>query len=283
MRKLTIGMATYDDYDGIYFTIQSIRLYHPEILKDVEFIVIDNNPKGTHAPYIKDLIDNINEPIQYLPYTNCKSTSIKNKIFDLAETPYVLCVDCHILIVPGAIQRLIRFFEEEKDGGNLLQGPIVLNNLQNVYTHFDLSEWGSYMWGKWAKDDRGTELTSEPFEIPAQGLGLFACRKNSWLRFNPHFRGFGGEEGYIHEKYRMKGKKTLCLPFLRWLHRFGRPNGIPYPNTLDDRFRNYLIGHMELGLDMSELIRQFPNQATKENISSICSEVFTKVPKKPPL
>src|SRR5262245_25026838 len=31
-RKLTVGMATYDDYDGVYFSLQALRLYHPEIL-----------------------------------------------------------------------------------------------------------------------------------------------------------------------------------------------------------------------------------------------------------
>ena len=24
-------MATYDDYDGVYFSVQAIRLYHPEV------------------------------------------------------------------------------------------------------------------------------------------------------------------------------------------------------------------------------------------------------------
>src|SRR5689334_17254283 len=40
-KKLTVGMATYDDYDGVYFTLQAIRLYHPEILADVEFVIIN--------------------------------------------------------------------------------------------------------------------------------------------------------------------------------------------------------------------------------------------------
>ena len=26
--KLTVGMTTYDDYDGVYFTLQALRLYH---------------------------------------------------------------------------------------------------------------------------------------------------------------------------------------------------------------------------------------------------------------
>ena len=32
--RLCIGLATYDDFDGAYFTIQAIRLAHPEILGD---------------------------------------------------------------------------------------------------------------------------------------------------------------------------------------------------------------------------------------------------------
>ena len=32
-------MATYDDFDGVYFTIQALRLYHPEIMKFCEILV----------------------------------------------------------------------------------------------------------------------------------------------------------------------------------------------------------------------------------------------------
>ncbi len=113
------------------------------------------------------------------------------------------------------------------------------------------------MYGVWATDERGKDPDSEPFEIPMQGLGLFACRRDAWLGFNPRFSGFGGEEGYIHEKYRQAGQRTLCLPFLRWLHRFSRPGGVVYPNTLQDRIRNYCIGFDELGLDTEPVAAHF--------------------------
>jgi hypothetical protein len=29
MRKLTIGIPTHNDYDGLYFTIMSLHLFHP--------------------------------------------------------------------------------------------------------------------------------------------------------------------------------------------------------------------------------------------------------------
>jgi hypothetical protein len=256
MRKLTIGMATHDDYDGLYFTIQNIRMNHREILNDTEFIIIDNNPNSKHGEANRKLLEHIKEPVQYLPFVKYKSTTIKNKVFELADTPYVLCIDSHVFIEPGSIKKLIDFYDSGKDFGNLLQGPLVYDDLENISTHFDL-KWSNYMWGQWGTDPRGLDKNAEPFEIPAQGMGLFSCRKDSWLGLNKEFRGFGGEEGYIHEKYRQRGKKTLCLPFLRWLHRFDRPNGISYPNDLKERYNNYLIGFKELGLDTKELDEHF--------------------------
>ncbi len=48
-KRLCIGMATYDDFDGVYFTVQSMRLAHPEVLADTSFLVLDNHPEGETA------------------------------------------------------------------------------------------------------------------------------------------------------------------------------------------------------------------------------------------
>jgi hypothetical protein len=112
--------------------------------------------------------------------------------------------------------------------------------------------------GPWADDP--------PFEIPAQGLGLFTCRKEAWLGFNEHFRGFGGEEWYIHDKFRQAGHRVMCLPFLRWVHRFGRPGGTKYTLSLWNKVRNYVIGHNELGLPLDRLKEHFvkPKRMSEE-------------------
>ena len=273
MRKLTIGMATHNDYDGVYFTIQSIRMFHPEILDDIEFVIIDNDPKGKSGNAVRNLTDWIREPFQYLPFTNHQSSTIKNKIFELADTPYVLCIDCHVMLEAGSLRKLIDYYDANLDLGNLLQGPLVYDDMRSVSTHFDFSKWSSHMWGQWATDDRGNDPNGGSFEISGNGCGLFSARKDSWLGFNKNFRGFGGEEGYIHEKYRKNGKKVICLPFLRWLHRFERPNGATYPNSLKDRFRNYLIGFRELDLDTTELFKSFKDVVSKEEIEKIEEEI----------
>ena len=85
------------------------------------------------------------------------------------------------------------------------------------------------------------------------GLGVFACRKRAWPGLNPRLRGFGGEEGYLHETVRRRGGRVLCHPRLTWVHRFSRPLGIPYPNRWEDRIRNYLVSWGELGWDVAPM------------------------------
>jgi hypothetical protein len=107
-------------------------------------------------------------------------------------------------------------------------------------------------------DFRIAELPTEPFEIWATGAGFFACRRESWLGFNPAFRAFGGETGYIQEKYRQAGRKVWCDPRMVWVHLFctqGRK--IPFPCSMIDRIQNYRIGFAELGLDTTELESHF--------------------------
>lgn len=92
------------------------------------------------------------------------------------------------------------------------------------------------------------------FDIPAQGCGLMGCRKSAWRGFNDEFEGFGGEEGYIHEKFRSTGNRVRFLPFLQWRHRFGKVGRKGYSINAFDPARNYLIGFRELGLD-TNLVR----------------------------
>lgn len=273
MRKLTIGMCVYDDYDGVYFTIQSLRLYHPEVMDDIEFIIVDNNPDSTSGQAVKQFTSSITQPVQYIPFNEYSSTAVRNLIFKHSRTPYTMCLDCHVLLAPNSLRKLLYYYNNGLDKGNLLQGPLLYDDCNHISTHFN-NVWGSYMEGQWATDSRYQNKDSAPFEIPAQGMGLFTCRTDSWLGFNENFRGFGGEEIYIHDKYKKAGKKTMCLPFLGWLHRFTRVHVIPYKNDLLDRYRNYYIGYVELGKDTTILDVIFKDVGTPEQRENIKVEVY---------
>ena len=261
---LTIGMATFNDFDGVYFSVQALRLYHPEATSRCEIVVLDNNPGGESSEALESFCSQL-ENCRYLPVSDQTGTAVRDRIFRVATTPYVLCMDSHVLLCPGALKGLLDLFDHAPQCRDLIQGPLVSDNFGEVSSHFK-EEWRSGMYGVWAHDERADDPSGEPFEIPMQGLGVFACRRDAWPGFNPDFRGFGGEEGYIHEKFRQQGQRVLCLPALRWLHRFGRPKGVPYNPRWEDRIRNYLLGWRELGLDDTPVKDHFAAEIGAETV-----------------
>jgi len=268
---MTIGMATYDDYDGVYFSLQAIRLYHPEILDEVEFLIIDNHPDGPCAAALKDL-EKFVPNLRYIPAADVTGTFVKYRMFSEAGGEFILGMDCHVFFVPGSLRKLIDYFRANPASIDLIQGPMIYDDLVKISTHWS-ENWRKGMFGEWANDPAGDDPDAPPFDIPLQGLAAFACSRNAWPGFNPAFHGFGGEEGYVHEKIRQAGGRTLCLPSLRWLHRFGRPMGVPYPNKWEDRIRNYLIAFDEVGWDTKAMQAHFGELLGRRKVEKIFAAV----------
>jgi hypothetical protein len=211
---------------------------------------------------------------RYIRGTDVVGTAApRDRVFREARGNAVLCCDSHVLFAPGVIAQLKQFYREHPDCQDLLQGPMLYDDGHLIATHFE-PRWRAQMWGVWATDPRGQDPEGEPFEIPMQGLGVFSCRKVAWLGFHPQFRGFGGEEGYIHEKFRQAGRCCLCLPWLRWMHRFGRPSGVMYPLTVEDKLRNYVLGHAELGLDLVPVLEHFTRYLPEERVLAIAEQAL---------
>jgi hypothetical protein len=255
-RRLCIGMATFDDFDGVWFTIQAIRMYQSEVLADLSFVVIDNHPEGLAAGALKALGDWVPH-YRYVPFGGYQGTSVKDLVFREADAEIVCCVDCHVLLRPGALAALLTWFDAHPDSRDLLQGPLLHDDLERpAATHFEPT-WGSGMFGQWARDPRIDDPDCAPFEISMQGLGFFACRKDAWPGLNPRLRGFSVEEGYLHEKFRRRGDRVLCHPGLAWAHRFPRPAGTAYRNLWEDRVRNYFLAWSEIGWDTAPVEAHF--------------------------
>jgi hypothetical protein len=270
MVKLSICIPVYDDFDGLYFTVQSLRMFHPEVFRDrtCEFVVVDNNPESPHGKQAGDWLKawvSPNVATKYIPdRENVGAANAKDRACREASGEIVLCMDSHVMLTPGSLGKLLDWYDRNPDSLDLVSGPLIYDDLKSLSTHFN-DEWRGQMWGTWGTDQRGVHESQEPFDIPGNGCGLFSCRRKAWLGFNPHFRQFGGEEMYIHEKFRRAGRRCLCLPFLRWMHRFGRPSGVPYPNHIYTKLRNYVIGHWELNTPLDRLREHYvPEYVSQE-------------------
>lgn len=254
--ELCVGMATYEDFDGVYFTVQSLRLHHPEVARRIELVVVDNHPFGATAAALARLAEQVPN-LRYVPFPDRCSTAVRDVVFRETEAPWVLVLDSHVLLEGGALASLLAHYDAHPETDDLIQGPLVMDDLgSGLHTHME-PRWRAGMFGAWAQDERAAERGNEAFEIPMHGLGLFSCRRAAWPGLHPDFVGFGGEEGYLHERFRQRGGRTVCLPALRWLHRFHRPNGAPYPLAWRDRFLNYHAGFEEVGWDTEPIREHF--------------------------
>lgn len=159
MVALTIGMATYNDFDGVYFTLQALRLYQD--LEDTELLVVDNYGCDATRTIVKHWVNG-----RYIRATELVGTAApRDRVFREARGKAVLCCDSHILFVPGAIAKLKAYYRKHPETIDLLQGPLLHDDLRNISTHFE-PVWSEQMWGVWGNDPRGSKLKEEPFDIP---------------------------------------------------------------------------------------------------------------------
>ena len=170
-------MSTYDDFDGVFFSIQALRMYHPICQsKDVEFIVLDNNPDGNHGPVCKTFVESAVGG-RYVEFKDKSSSFNKYKIVDYANGKYILIIDCHVLIESNGIDNLLKYYSDNPNCKNLVQGPLWYDALNDYATHFN-PKWSGHMYGVWDKNKAAYEQ-GEPFEIPMQGMGLLYKR---WIQ-----------------------------------------------------------------------------------------------------
>lgn len=316
---LAVTMATYDDYDGVWFTVNALRMGND--LSDCAIYILDNKPD---APGSKDMKEQAtiqwgvgNLGCHYIEAPELSGTSqTRNAVIAAADCEYFVNLDPHVLMYPGTLDKLKAFFRREDPCDDLIQGPLINDRLVRgrLSTHY-ADQWRGNMWGIWAsawRSPKGDIVTpfekhgfvqlmttemkpsqyptptgiawaghegellnrgyvpmgsidEDDFDIPGMGLGMFAARKDSWLGFLPEHTGFGGEEMYIHEKYRRAGRRCRCVGFAPWLHRFIRPRGVPYRLDNMQRARNY---YLEL-LDLGEPIDEFRNHVIGEKYISL--------------
>lgn len=262
--KLTIGMASYKNFQEVWFTVQSLIMYQD--LSDTEILIIDNFGDDRLRDFVAGWWQA--HPVRYVRYNEKTGTAApRNQVFAEARGQWVFCMDSHVLLAPGTVARLKKWLSAHPDCLDLLQGPMLYDD-QRVTADSFSDTWAGNMWGVWRIAEVQEE--QEPYEIPMMGLGLFGCRRDAWLGFNPNFRGFGGEEGYLHTKYRNAGRKTLCLPWLKWLHYFHTREGVctsPHTPLTADIIHNYETGFAEVGLDPTPMRRTFgllPKQTIKQ-------------------
>ena len=244
---ITIGMPSYNNPTEVWATLSALKLY--QNLTDVELLVVDN----ANNQEVQKIAKSMDARCEV--YTEKQGTGpAKNAVFDFAAGDFVLCMDSHVMLWPESVERLRIWFNTHTDkSANLIHGPMAYDSLKRFSWEW-IPKWRGNMWGIWDKARKW--VPQAVMQIQAAAMGLFGCRKDSWLRFPDGHKGFGGQACVIHEKYRKAGRTSLLLPWLKWVHNFHRER-VPYQVHQCDIINNYLAGFEELGLDPEPIYEHF--------------------------
>src|SRR4030042_5179370 len=97
--KLTIGMACYNDLEGVFFTVQALKIYHD--LTDCEILVVDNYGDNKMKSWIDYWGNGL---VRYELFKDITGTSApRQKVFEWAKGEYVICIDCHVMLFPHSL------------------------------------------------------------------------------------------------------------------------------------------------------------------------------------
>lgn len=266
-------MACYDDFDGAYFTIQALRLYHD--VEDMEIIVIDNNPTSPHGERLRSFAPRA--CVKYIPVTDRVSSWVKYDSILHASGDVVVGMDCHVLLIPGAISFLREWWNQNQGCRDLLTGPVVYDELKKGSLYLK-PEWNKHDFGVWS------ELTSygenQPTEVPMQGMGFWSIWRTCWPGIPKNIRGFGAEEWCIAERIRAHGGRVISHPAIGWNHRFAWPKRT-FPLTLDDKITNYYRGWLSVYKNinhprMQEMTNHWKTQILPEKVDNIIKQVLSE-------
>jgi len=274
--KLTISMPVYEDYNGVAFSVQALRIYQ-NLPVGTEILVLDNAPDTDDGRQTKKFIESFVPYGRYIPITDRQSSFIKYDAFLHATGDVVLGIDSHVMLQPGAVKALLDWWGQHRGEPHNLTGPLLYDGLNAVSSHMD-PVWRGSDYGIWATDHEAMKK-GEPFEVPMQGMGMFSFWREAFKPLTEPFSAFGGEESIVAEKVRQAGGKTICHPEVGWWHRFDWPIRRPFPNGMREKVRNYYVAFLSLygGLDhpkVQEMTEHWRKTVSEEDLVAAISSAL---------
>ena len=232
--SISLVMACFDDPVGVAWTLQTRPVGFSEVL------VVDNNPDSPLGKKTAEICDKAG--VKYIKFPTPKGTSApRDFAIKSAESDWVVCTDSHCMI--GTLPDV-----RELDTKNIYH-PVQVGERGTAIGHSWKDVFRGGMQGVWTGEIQSGEIF-------ASGLGCFLVHKAFWLGFHPLATEFGGEECYIHEKYRRSGGKAILLDNWEYWHCYTRIN-TPYPASGYARVRNYVLNFTELGWPLDRLHKYF--------------------------
>ena len=273
-------MACWDDVEGTFWTLSILRQFHvpyySHLRDQVELLVVDDMP--TEQRELRHLCNLANAKFVHKPKAMGPAHA-KSSVFEEASGDYTLLLDSHVLCLPGSVEYLLNGINSGAIGNDIWSGPLVSENGGIIATEL-LPRWRGEFWGIWDTDHSIVEKKAK--QIEGMGSAFFCMKTKNFIDnecFPKEFRGFGGEELIMSEINRQKtGGQHWCHDALRWQHRFYKPKPVSYTLTVNDKFKNYVIGFYRCGYDTESVRKYFAKKLAAAQLKHNSAELETIFP-----
>lgn len=298
IKKLTIGIMHYGSYCSAHSTIQSIRLHHSEILKEIEFIILDSHPTETETDVLANSIASeelVGIPVRYIAEYRTNGTAAKHKILNYVNTPYFLYIEPSTLLIPGSLKKLIDFFESKQDHGfGILQGVEMDFSLENMFTHKKFV-WNNHKYGILEYDSR--ILNNTCISVAGARTNTFACRMETIKNINLFseylvLNSLDMDDLYCDTTLRKNKLLVGCISFLKYtasknINAYGRiyntneyfdTGNLIYGFVLSNKYEELTtainIKKSMLHIKDIKQIIEYAEMDLNVKLQSICKEIF---------
>jgi len=125
-KTVSICIPTYNRKEYLIETLNSILA---QTYKDYEIVIVDDgSTDGT-----EDMIKELGLPVTYHWQQNSGDAAARNKLIELAQGKYISFIDSDDLLLPDAIERLVKVMEEETEDVIVYGSYFRIDEYGNVY------------------------------------------------------------------------------------------------------------------------------------------------------
>lgn len=124
--KVSICIPTYNRKDYLKETLESV---FAQTYKDYEVVIVDDgSTDGTG-----EMIKNSSYNVRYYWQENAGDASARNKLVELAQAEFITFIDSDDLLMPGAIEIMMKVVEAENEDVIAYGSYLRINQKGNVY------------------------------------------------------------------------------------------------------------------------------------------------------
>ena len=228
----SVFTSTYNSYNKIIRAYDSLK---NQILKDWEFVILDDSPDDEHFNFLRKLMLNDARVRLYRKGENSGNIgNVKNEAIGLCRGKYILEFDHDDVILPFVLQDAADYFDKNEDVGFIYMDCISLyeNGSNHFYGDFICKGYGSYYCQKY--NDQWVYVYNTP-NINNITLSHLVCCPNHpriWRKTTLHQAGSYCELLPICDDYEIILRTALTTKIAK-IHKFGY---IQYMNDNNNNF-----------------------------------------------